>query len=287
MVTNFFDGEWWIKSSASQYFSKEFLKYFVQLYMSYKSNENISRFPSTGILVEVNKKLLWVSAGHVVESIIEHYKNGSVNDLRWIDRWDIQGAETLPFQKRNIEYYSGISQGADYGAILLSILETENFRRNKNLKPLIMRVGRENIPFGKPEGFVLAGFPWEMSNIDHKPVTPRKELVRFSSELVCLPLIKKPWEDISYHGGTWSDNNAFYGQILPYSDIDDSQPDELKGMSGGPVFSFYRENGFLNIELEGIFDSYHKRNRQIRAEPTDRMLSNLEIWVNELEEKAK
>ena len=91
------------------------------------------------------------------------------------------------------------------------------------------------------------------------------------------------WDDIFYHKDAWSDNAAFYGQILPFSDVDNSQPIELKGMSGGPIFSFYRETGFLNIELEGIFDSYHKRDRQIRAEPTDRMLANIEKWINELD----
>jgi hypothetical protein len=287
MVSGFFDGEWWIKASASQYFSKQLFKYFVQLYISYKSDNEKCRLPCTGILVEINKKLLWISAGHVVESIIEHYKNGSIIDLRWIDRWEIQGAESLPFYKRNIDFYSGIHQGADYGAISLTILEAENFRRNKNLKPLIMKIGLEDRSTVKPEGYILAGFPWEMTNIEHRPAASRKELVQFSTKLVCLPIIKKPWEEISLHDEAWSDNAAFYGQILPFSDIEDSQPDELKGMSGGPVFSFYREKDYLNIELEGIFDSYNKKNRQIRAEPTARILANLESWVMKLVKKEK
>lgn len=287
MDSSFFNEQWWIKSTASHYFSKELIKYFVQLYMSYNSNGNTYRLPSTGILVEVNKSLLWISAGHVIESIIEHYEKGAINDLRWLDRWDVQGAETLPFQKRTINYYSGISSGADYGAILLSILEAENFRRNKNLKPLIMRIGQQSQPIVEPEGFVLAGFPWEVSRVDHTPVSSYKEMIRFSSELICLPLVKKQWKDISFHEERWEDDAAFYGQLLPYSDIEDSQPEELKGMSGGPVFSFYRDNEFLNIELEGIFDNYVKKNRQIRAEPTNRMLVNLEIWVDEFQEKEK
>jgi hypothetical protein len=135
------------------------------------------------------------------------------------------------------------------------------------------------------EGFVLTGFPWEVSRVDHTPVSSRKEMVRFSSGLVCLPLMKKQWKDTSFHEDRWGDSDAFYGQLLPYSDIEGSQPEELKGMSGDPVFSFYRENDFLNIELEGIFDSYVKKTRQIRAEPTDRILANLETWLEDLEER--
>ncbi len=287
MASSFFDDHWWVKSSASRYFSTELVKYFVQLYMSYKENGNIYRLPSTGILMEVNKRLLWVSAGHVVEAIIEQYKQGTINDLRWIDRWDVRGAETLPFQRRSIDYYSGLPNGADYGAILLSILESENFRHNKNLKPLIMRIGKRSEPIIEPEGFVLAGFPWEASSVGYTSVSSRKEMVQFSSELICLPIMRKQWSEISFHEERWGDDAAFYGQLLPYSDIEGFQPEELRGMSGGPVFSFYRDNDFLNIELEGIFDSYVKKTRQIRAEPTDRMLANLEAWLDELQEKER
>jgi hypothetical protein len=119
---------------------------------------------------------------------------------------------------------------------------------NKRLKPLIMRVGMEDRPIEKTEGFILAGFPWEMAKIEHRPISSRKEMVSFSSELICLPLIRKPWEEITHHEDNWSDSAAFYGQILAYSDIEDSQPNELKGMSGGPIFSFYRENGLAPIK---------------------------------------
>jgi len=288
MESSFFDGKWWIKSSASHYFRKKLLKYFVQLYISYKLDNEVYRHTCTGILVEINGKLLWISAGHVIESIVEYYKNSSIIGLRWIDRWETQGAETLPFQKRkNICFYSGIPQKADYGAILLSVLEAEHFRRNKNLKILIMKVVSANRPIVEPDGFILAGFPWETANIEHKPVSSRKEWVSLSSDLVCLPVIKKPWEEISYHKKNWNDDAAFYGQILAYSDREDLQPDELIGMSGGPVFSFYRDQDILNIELEGIFDSYLKKSRQIRAEPTARMLAAMESWLNGLEGKEK
>ena len=171
--------------------------------MSYKSNGNTYRHPSTGILVEVNKRLLWVSAGHVIDPIIEHNKQGTINELRWLDRWGTKGAETLPFQKRNIDYYSGVVNGEDYGAILLTILEAEHFRRNINLKPLVMRFGRQSGPAIEPEGYVLAGFPLEVASVDTTPITPHKEMVRLSSEFICLPLVKKDWSDISFHKDRW------------------------------------------------------------------------------------
>ncbi|MEW6094671.1 MAG: hypothetical protein AB1531_11985, partial [Chloroflexota bacterium] len=259
MASRHTDNKWWTRSSASRYFSKELMRYFVQLYISYKADGDNRRLPSTGILVEVNRTLLWISAGHVVESIIEQYGQGSICDLRWIDRFDVQGAETLPFQRRDIQYYSGLTKGADCGAILLSILESDNFRHNKNLRPLVMRTGTQAEPITEPEGYVLAGFPWEASNVTHTPVSSRKEMVRLSSELICLPLVRKPWRDVSIHEDRWEDEDAFYGQLLPYSDVEGSQPEELRGMSGGPVFSFHRDGDILNIELEGIFDSYSKK----------------------------
>ena len=42
----------------------------------------------------------------------------------------------------------------------------------------------EEKPNKKPDGYVFAGFPWEMSSIEHKPVSPHQEKVLFSSELV-------------------------------------------------------------------------------------------------------
>ena len=86
MISSIFEDGWWKKSTGSRYFNRELVKYFVQLYMSYRSNGNTYRLPSTGILVEVNQSLLWISAGHVIDAIIEQHKQDAINELRWLDR---------------------------------------------------------------------------------------------------------------------------------------------------------------------------------------------------------
>jgi hypothetical protein len=216
-----------------------------------------------------------------VNGIIYYYQQGMINDIRWLDRWETPGVETLPFEKRDIKHFTDIDN-ADYGAILLSILEAEHFRRNQNIKPLRLRVNSRTGIIEK-EGLILAGFPWEYSQIITKAGPPGKEMVSFSSELICLPIREKTWEEISVHDGNWNDEAAFYGEIVPYIDILGGQPGELKGMSGGPIFSISREQDIVNIELEAIFDSYIKRSREIRAEPTSRVFLRLESWLSDLQ----
>lgn len=278
MTVEFFEGEWWRKAAACDYFSRELIKYSIQIYISYMDNGDVNRITGTGIIVDLKGKLLWVSAGHVVQAIHHYFQQGMVNEFRWIDRFDTPGGETYRFTGREIICFYKTPPAPDYGAILFPILETDAIRRNSNIKPLVLRnepsrTGRE------PEGYVFAGFPYERVEISSNPGPPGKDKITLTANFSCLPIERRAWEEMSRQDENWSDKEAFYGQVLPFSDIAGNQPSELIGMSGGPIFSFFHEGGIVNIELEAIFDSYLSVSRQIKGESVNRVFTDLDSWL--------
>jgi hypothetical protein len=274
--------EKWNSPSEILRLANQAIKYYVELIVSIKTDNQPFRFPCTGFLLEIDDALLWVTAGHVIESITKYIEEKKVIEMRWIDRFEVKGAETLPFTSKHIKCFLRSTEVNDYGAILLSIYEAEHFKRNNNLRPLKMRMVSEEYIGIIPEGFILAGFPWDYVKISTKKVVNNKELVQYTSRFVCLPVEKIPWEDIDYHKERWSDGNAFYGKVIPYSEDKMGQPSEFKGISGGLIFAINRKDNFIDIVIYGVFDSYNTKTRIIRGEPIGRVLDNLHGWIKEM-----
>ena len=85
--------------------------------------------------------------------------------------------------------------------------------------------------------------------------------------MTCIPLIKIEYDQCKGEGEFWSDPDAFYGKIVPFSGDSEVPPINIKGMSGGPLLSIERkpDKGFL-YRLYGIQRSWESRQRIIRAE---------------------
>ena len=78
----------------------------------------------------------------------------------------------------------------------------------------------------------------------------------------------------------WSDEEAFYGKILPYTDFPEFEVEEVKGMSGGPILSVERDpDGRIRYRLVGIIQSWYRSESIIRAEPISRIAQAITGWL--------
>ena len=268
---------WWKTAAAAQTFSFYLKPYLVQLSISYLLKGKTYRQPCTGLLIDVDGSLLWLTAGHVIDAIEDLRTDRTIRllDLRWLDDFPNREVQTLPVSDHNFRAVSMYSSHEDFGAIFVPILDSTNLRNNPNIKPMIVRTGQPEIQ-DKPEGFVLVGFPWEQAKIVERPETSTKSRVILTSDIACLPLERIDPPDPPIREEFWDDPSAFYARIVDYTDHPGTQPEDIRGMSGGAIFSFSRFAQGLHITLEAIHSSYKKRERHIRGEPIDRVLAALD-----------
>jgi hypothetical protein len=279
-IRKFPDG-WWKTTAAARVFSFHLLPHMLQLSISYVSEGRTYRQPSTGLLIDSDGSLMRLTAGHVVDAVGALISDPAIHvlDVRWLDRFPRKDVSTLPVVSRKFSSLSRYSDRQDIGAILLPPLEAANLRNNPNIRPMHVR----RAPAGSPnpaEGHILVGFPWEKATLTETPVSATQSNVTLTSDLACLPLELLVSPRTTTQNEFWDDPYAFYARFSDYTDRPRTLPQDLRGMSGGPVFSFYRTNeGSLWITLVAILASYSKSNREIRAEPIDRVIQAIGLWM--------
>jgi hypothetical protein len=273
---------WWRRKDVSSLLSDHLLQGLVQLIIERKSNNLVVRESCTGFLIELDQKMLWISAAHVIDAIDYYAVNNIFVKAIWIDRFDNRDAPVLPATKKRFTIYSGEKEGYDFGAILIPILEASHFQQNKNIVPFVVKESKKEAAI-IPEEYLFVGFPWEKTLISETPVSKSQVKVSVTTRLTVLPLrrIEHPQPNISDEH--WDDPDAFYGEVLPYLGDESVHIDNFKGMSGGPILSFKQEGKDLYFVLEGIFASFMKSKKLIRAEPHQRVITKLKEWLSKID----
>lgn len=266
--------DWWRQHLACQTLAEWFGHHLVGLFFSVQANGSKQEGVYTGLVLYYEKNLLWITAGHVVDEIHKVLSNPEIDVqiMRWLDGCEIPGAESIPVHNRNLEMFSGLEFGIDFGVVKITGLDANNMLNNNRTQVITEEFWKT--PHSKPEGYYVLGFPKEWAE-HHETRFPDNQIFNsFLANLACLPV-----QQIGYRGDFhpnkefWNDPDAFYGQILPFVDGVEDQPASLKGMSGGPLFSIERDpSDRIGYRLFGIQRSEDKDERLIRAEPIHKIL---------------
>ena len=273
--------EWWQHRSVAEELAHWFVRHVLGLALSFRYQGNTRRAVFTGFLVDLRGRLLWMTAGHIIEQLnrVLSSSDYSVLDMRWLDRWRIPGAESLPAHRRNLRMYSGQAFGADFGMVIVSGLDEAHLRSGREVA-IVGEQAWRNLHLAKPEGFYVIGFPWEMINIEEETLSNGRTRVALDAQTICLPVRRLEHPGTQCTGDFWDDPEALYGQILPFVEGMDGQPNDIEGMSGGPVFSLERDaSGSIRYRLFGVQAFWEKNKRLIRAEPIQRVVERAEQWV--------
>ena len=277
--------DWWQRASIVDVLIKLFQTHVVGLLISGHSRNKHQYYFYTGFLVYYSDKLLWFTAGHVIDNISATIASSNflISVMRWLDGCEVQGAEAIPVSIPQLKMKSWTSIGIDFGVIEISLLERENILANKDIAVMDGRIWN-NLKLASPEGYYVVtnqGYPRIWNDFEEKRVEGNKILRSIKTNMACLPLqpVYPPSEttDDSF----WKNKNSFYGKIINYPDIPNFTIEDISGMSGGPIISIERtpESQFL-YRLAGIQVSWKSDSMIVRAEPIDLIASVLADWIN-------
>lgn len=261
--------DWWYRKSTCQILLDWFKRYLLGLFVSVEIEGKVQHGLYTGFLLLYKENLMWATAGHIIDEIRGIISNPSIKivRMRWLDDCKISGAESVPVHNYNLRTYSATDFGIDFGVADITGLDRENILRNDRVE-IMTEQGWKNLHLAKSEGYYLIGYPKEWVETREERLPNNRILGSVLANAACVPV-----ERIAYLGPHptkefWNHPEAFYGRIVPYSDESGHQPDNIKGMSGGPLISIERTpNQEVRYRLFGIQRSWDEDTRSIRVEP--------------------
>ena len=276
--------DWWRSIAACEDMARWFRKHLLGLWIRGKVQGDVGHEFYTGFLLDYKDVLLWITAGHVIDRINGILSNQNVDtfQIRWVDQCDTPGADSIPIG-RTLYCYSATELNIDFGAIRIQGLEADNIRACDENKPLT-----EGVWMGPdrahPEGYYVLGYPKEGFETREGVDPSGREWGVAEAKLACLPVERVEYEDRHRLRGSaqwWNKTDSFFGQIRPFTDVAIKQPEDIKWMSGAPVFSVEREPGGIRYRLVGIQSSWVKSVRQIRAEPIHGIVSLIDDFLRQ------
>ena len=268
---------WWRMQKVAKGLFDWFSRYMVGLAMIVEINNKKQHTVYSGFLLFQREILFWVTAGHVIEEIQELISNENVKIIRqrWLDGCDIKGAGSIPVHGE-LNMFSILKEtGIDFGVVALSLFDMKNICKNKNVEIMTEQIWK-NSENAHPEGYYVLGFPYEWIEVNEKQTHNNITLGSIFAGYACVPIEKIDYSEYKKDDDFWDDPNAFYGRKLPFNEGSEFIPEDMKGMSGGPVISIERDykNVGIRYRLFGIQRGQNKFNKQfIRVEPSSRVLS--------------
>lgn len=269
--------DWWQKAASCQTIAKLIERHLLGLFIAYRIGTQHHEYVFSGCKLYYKDFLFWLTAGHVID-LVDKMRSGPEIDIRimrWLDGCEIEGAHTIPVSNtefRTLSTYAD-GDGIDFGIGHIDGHDARAILHNPNARYLT-ELAWKNVDRSRPEGFYLVGFPGEWGEHTEERISAKQAKHSFEAKVVCLPIRRIDYPDPHPNDEFWNDPEAFYGQILPYSDVPGHQPKDIDGMSGGPIYSIERdEDGRMQYWPFGIQRSWDRGKRSIRAEPIHRIIS--------------
>ncbi|MEQ9206263.1 MAG: hypothetical protein RLN78_02730 [Phycisphaerales bacterium] len=269
---NSLPNDWWKAPALHRSWSDWFSKHSCFLHVAFRQNKETKHEVYSGFLVFHNDELFWITAGHVVKEIEMMHEDASVEvcAMSFIDDHP-EGAGCISIHFDRIIYDYLDTDQYDIGAMLLRPFYREPLLANANSLPLESLVwsGLKN---ANPEGYLVVGSPRSWVKIRESEIKSNSCNVRVSVPAVCASVEKiedigKQHESDSFWG---YGDDAFYGTVLDIYDESGNDLEDIRGMSGGPVYSIERIDGKIKYYLFAVQSCWLDKSRTIRATP---------IWI--------
>ena len=275
--------DWWQQVGICQVLSSYLMKYMLGFYISAEIEKQVQSAFYTGFLLDAEEQLVWVTAGHIIKVIEEvlSREDITVKEMRWMDDYQVSGAESVLVHDRQLITGHLDADGIDFGFIGLSSLDAANIRQNPDIEtmPADCWQGTHDL---QSEAYFLFGFPGEWCKMERIPLSGGRYANRVNADVSIIPVTKAERPEGPEVAEFWNDPGAFYGQLLDFTDTAGGQPTDIKGMSGGPLVSVDRdrEHGLV-CRLLGVQSAWMPDSRVIRVEPMERVFEAIERRLRE------
>lgn len=273
--------DWWQRASTVDVLLKWFKTHIVGLLFGGSSKGVFQYFLFTGFLLNRDGELLWLTAGHVIDNIstVLNAKDFSLSVIRWLDGYEVPGAEAIPVNVSQLRMKSWTSIGLDFGAIALPLLEKLNLQANNQVTVMDERIWR-NLKHASPEGYYVIGYPRIWNDFKETPTEGNRVLRSLKANLACLPIQPVHPPADADNDPFWYNEGAFYGKVLRFPDMPAFKVEDIAGMSGGPILSIERTpEAQFAYRLVGIQVKWKPDSEIVCAEPVDKIASVLSDWL--------
>ena len=239
-----------------------FLQHMIPAIFTFKKGDDERKFSITTFVVSIENDWFLVTAGHCLESIEYLVKKQDYKFVR-CRLEDTNGINAkfqhpIPFDFLDA-YQFYLKEPFDYGIIYLREHYRELLKTN-HIKPLNEETWEKQPD--NPDFFWLLGVP--------------DELVQKQNRLFLTTSTFHPVKQLRERPPEFKETNApvFYGEIILGHTLTD-----IKGMSGGPIFSFKEENGSLRYWLHAVQSGWIKSKRYISALLTSPFIAALKYDI--------
>lgn len=273
--------DWWQSANAADALRQWFQRNIVGLLLAGMVDGQFQFSVYTGFLLRHGEDLLWLTAGHIVEEIesVLASKSFKITKFCWLDDYHIPNANAVVVHRKDMLLRSWKDDGLDFGIVVPSILDAGNLLSNQKVEVIEETIWK-NLGQAEPEGYYAIGYPRPWTKHTPKRVSTTKMLHSVEANLAILPLMEIAQPESLDDIESWSDEEGFYGKILPYTDFPEFEVEEVKGMSGGPILSVERDpDGRIRYRLVGIIQSWFRSVSIIRAEPISRIAQAIASWL--------
>lgn len=266
-MTNLHD--WWRTREIAERLQSGFWQCAIVLFMKVRTPDGLIDENFTGFAVSISGRLLWITAGHVVDAMKLYLEDArfEVIEMKWIDRHDVLRAKGIVVSRDRIIYGSGTEVGKDFGIVGMPVFEGENLKNNSRFKPLQKFAWEKPLPT-EPDGYHVIGFPYMLHRVAPPVIEDKMRKIVHTVEIVSLPVMRLAYDDLHPQvRELWPDDGSFYGQRMHYIPSA-PQPHDIRGMSGGPIISLALDaNGDIAWQLIAIQSKGIPDRGLIRGEP--------------------
>jgi len=264
--------DWWRYTIVSRRLTEWLNRHLLALMTTRTINGKSTTEFHTGFLVHHMDLLLWVTAGHVIDRLVEMRENQSirVDRARWADwRPAFEGAESVPVDFTTLIMLSATSEGVDFGVAVIRGLEADALLRNTNLQIMDERIWK-SLDAARPDGYYLIGYPDEWNRIIERTTTGGLERGA-AADAACIPIQPIEYRGFDPYNRFWDIPDLFYGQMVPFVDQPEPILQNIVGMSGGPILSLETDvESRIIYRLFGVQRAAY--GEYISAEPMRRIL---------------
>jgi hypothetical protein len=243
-----------------------FSKHLVPVYFTFEKGETTHSGYMSAFLISMDDKWFLITAGHCMEEIENNIKKGyEIKRCRLIDSGGLVAhhINPIPFDYLSAPKIHVDVAGFDYGAIYINDYYKSLLVKN-NVKPLSEHVWEKQPD--DPDFYLLLGIPRELTEVNDEYFsigTTLHHIKALDQRLSDFPDTKAP---------------MFYGEIQL-----DNTLTNIKGMSGGPIFSFKKnEKGELKYWLHAVQSHWLPNKKYIAACLTSPFLMSLKEVITKI-----
>ncbi len=263
--------DWWSQSGICRLFADKMSKSLVGLHVLYEKDGKNYDIVYSGVLVLHDKYCVWITAGHLIDELSMIREDADVHHLRgaWLDKATDTPFSCVPTPMHELTGGKVNNPGVDFGFIVIPAAVARPLLNSIAVEPMTESRWR-GCDSEFTEGYMMMGFPRSLVHTNWAETNGGlSSTTTFTPVALPIELVEDLGEDAnSYDQSFWGHKTAFYGRVLEPSPTPANIQD-IKGMSGGPIFSVRREGNGVRCHLFALQSSWLPDSRIAKATRID------------------